>query len=84
MNLLLTDGTRLTATAWGDTLYVASDGAMGAGSRVIASEPFDEGPEWQEVPDRSVVEAGPEGINVVPIASVGDQAHGDAAGVSRT
>jgi glutamine amidotransferase len=67
MNMLLTDGIRMTATTWGDSLFVAPDGAMGAGSRIIASEPFDDDPGWQQVPDRSVVEAGPEGFHVVPM-----------------
>lgn len=74
MNMMVTDGTRLTATTWGDTLYVVSDGAMGPGSRVVASEPFDDGLEWREVPDRSVVEAGPEGIRIVPMTAMDEPA----------
>jgi glutamine amidotransferase len=67
MNLVLTDGRRIAATTWGDSLFVCEGGSLGAGARVVASEPFDDDPAWRTVPDRSVVEAGPEGIRVVPI-----------------
>jgi glutamine amidotransferase len=61
MNLFLTDGERLAATTWGDTLWVRSseDGVL------VASEPDDEADgtggtgdaagAWQEQPDRSVL-----------------------------
>jgi gamma-glutamyl hercynylcysteine S-oxide hydrolase len=74
MNLVLIDGHRITGTAWGDSLYVCEGGALGAGARVVASEPFDDDPAWRPVPDRSVVEAGPEGIRIVPIEAVNDEA----------
>jgi glutamine amidotransferase len=70
MNLVVTDGRRIAATAWGDSLHVCEDGPAGAGARVVASEPFDDHPAWRSVPDRSVVEAGPEGVHVVPIETV--------------
>jgi glutamine amidotransferase len=52
LNLLATDGTRLLATAWGDTLSVlrTDDGVL------VASEPTDDDPRWTDVPDRSLVE----------------------------
>jgi len=52
LNLLATDGTRLLATTWGDTLSVlrADDGVL------VASEPTDDDPRWTDVPDRSLVE----------------------------
>lgn len=52
-NLLASDGTSLAATACGDSLFVHSrDDAI-----VIASEPYDDDPGWQRVPDRSLVTA---------------------------
>ncbi|HEU5008200.1 MAG TPA: ergothioneine biosynthesis protein EgtC [Jatrophihabitantaceae bacterium] len=52
LNLLATDGARLLATAWGDTLSVlrTDDGVL------VASEPTDDDPRWTDVPDRSLVE----------------------------
>lgn len=62
-NLLAADGTSLAATAWGDTLFVRTLGA----DTVIASEPYDDGPGWEEVPDRSLVTAGPRGADISPL-----------------
>ncbi|UYQ65952.1 ergothioneine biosynthesis protein EgtC [Streptomyces peucetius] len=54
LNLLLTDGTAVAATAWGDTLWYLT----GPGRRtVVASEPYDDDPRWQEVPDRTLLTA---------------------------
>jgi gamma-glutamyl hercynylcysteine S-oxide hydrolase len=53
LNLLLTDGSTIWATAWGDTLWTRS----WAGGVVVASEPFDDDPEWVAVPDRTLVVA---------------------------
>lgn len=52
LNILAADGARLLATTWGDTLSVleCDDGV------VLASEPFDDDPAWQDVPDRHLVE----------------------------
>ncbi len=64
LNLVLSDGHRITATACGDSLAVRRTG----GSSVVASEPFDEDPGWEDVPDGSVVEAGGEaGVRVVSL-----------------
>jgi gamma-glutamyl hercynylcysteine S-oxide hydrolase len=51
LNILAANGTELRATTWGDTLSVLrrDDGV------VLASEPYDDNPEWQEIPDRHVV-----------------------------
>ena len=55
LNLLLTHGAQIWATAWGDTLSIlCRDGAV-----VVASEPFDDDPGWTAVPDRSLVVASP-------------------------
>ena len=52
LNLLLTDGSRIIATRWGDTLSVlqTDDGV------VVASEPYDDDPRWADIPDRHLVE----------------------------
>jgi glutamine amidotransferase len=52
LNLLLTDGTRVLATTWGDTLSTlrTDDGVL------VASEPFDDNPNWTDVPDRCLVD----------------------------
>jgi glutamine amidotransferase len=54
LNLLLTNGEAIAATAWGDTLWYLSE----PGRRtVVASEPYDDDPHWQEVPDRTLLTA---------------------------
>ncbi|MCW2900036.1 MAG: glutamine amidotransferase, class-II [Streptosporangiaceae bacterium] len=59
-NLLAADGSALAATTWGDSLFVRA----GAGGTVIASEPFDDHPAWQRVPDRSLVVADAAGVRI--------------------
>src|SRR5262249_2736418 len=63
VNLLLTAGRRLAATAAGDSLCYRhrADGV------IVASEPSDDDPDWQKVPDNSVVEASRAGVTVRPI-----------------
>ncbi len=60
LNLLATDGTRLLATTWGDTLsvLVTDEGT------VLASEPFDDDPRWTDVPDRHLVTVTPDGTTL--------------------
>ena len=53
LNLLATDGERLVATVWGDTLSARVRG----GAVVLASEPDDDGPGWEDLPDRVLVTA---------------------------
>ncbi|MFI1252715.1 ergothioneine biosynthesis protein EgtC [Streptomyces netropsis] len=54
LNFLLTDGTAIAATAWGDTLWhlTGPDGRT-----AVASEPYDDDPRWVEVPDRTLLTA---------------------------
>jgi glutamine amidotransferase len=54
LNMALTDGHTIVATACGDSLYMHED----APGVAVASEPYDDRPGWREVPDGSVVEAG--------------------------
>jgi gamma-glutamyl hercynylcysteine S-oxide hydrolase len=63
VNLLLHDGTRIVATAAGETLsFRARDGGV-----VVASEPHDDEEGWVDVPDGSVVDATADGISVSPL-----------------
>ena len=52
LNVIAGSESRLLATTWGDTLSVLrrDDGV------VVASEPYDDDPAWEEVPDRHLVE----------------------------
>ena len=47
LNLLLTDGRRIIATRWNDTLSILHT----RGGFVVASEPYDDDPGWADVPD---------------------------------
>jgi gamma-glutamyl hercynylcysteine S-oxide hydrolase len=52
LNLLLTDGQRVLATRWNDTLSVlATDDGV-----VVASEPYDDDPRWADLPEHHLVE----------------------------
>ena len=53
LNLVLSDGRRVAATACGDSLFVRTE----AGATLVASEPFDEDPGWRQVPDATVIES---------------------------
>jgi glutamine amidotransferase len=53
LNLMLTDGTTVVATACGDTLFTRRDDD----AVIVASEPFDDAPAWHPVPDDSLVVA---------------------------
>ena len=66
-NFLLTDGTTIAATAAGDTLcYRCAPGQV-----VVASEPFDDEPGWQTVPDRTVLTARPGVVDTEPLKPPG-------------
>ena len=65
MNLVLTDGRRILATTWGDTLsyLVEEDGYL------VASEPYDDDPRWVDVPDRHLLELTRTGISLTTLES---------------
>jgi glutamine amidotransferase len=64
LNLLVTDGDRIAATAWGDSLWYLAD----RGHRtVVASEPYDDDPRWREVPDRTLVVATRTDVSLTPL-----------------
>ncbi|WP_211876920.1 ergothioneine biosynthesis protein EgtC [Pseudarthrobacter albicanus] len=66
LNFLLTDGTGIAATAAGDTLFWRT----GPGSVVVASEPFDDGPGWHEVPDGCLLTATAGHVDIRPIPNL--------------
>lgn len=53
LNIVAANGSRLLATAWGDTLAMLH----GADGVVLASEPYDDDPRWVDIPDRHLVDA---------------------------
>jgi glutamine amidotransferase len=66
LNLLLTDGETVYATAWDHALSVRRHG----GATLVASEPFDDDPRWTPVPDASVVVATVEAVAVRELADL--------------
>lgn len=63
LNLLLTDGTTLVGSTWTHALWVR----RGDGAVVVTSEPHDDLPGWQEVPDGNVVVATPSTVDLIEI-----------------
>jgi glutamine amidotransferase len=63
LNVLAANGSRLVATAWGDSLSVLRrpDGV------VLASEPYDNDSDWEDVPDRHLVEVTSAGVRMTPL-----------------
>ncbi|MFG1704298.1 ergothioneine biosynthesis protein EgtC [Nonomuraea sp. M3C6] len=63
LNLLACDGTSIAATVWGDTLFHhrLHDGVL------VASEPLDDLPGWQAVPERSLLTVTPDDVHVQPL-----------------
>ncbi len=63
LNILAANGSRLLATAWGDTLFILrrADGV------VLASEPYDNDADWEDVPDRYLVEVTANGVTLTPL-----------------
>jgi glutamine amidotransferase len=67
LNILAANGSRLLATTWGDTLSVLRRGD----GVVLASEPYDDAPDWEDVPDRHLVEVSAEGVTLTALAAPG-------------
>ncbi|MEZ0363673.1 ergothioneine biosynthesis protein EgtC [Mycobacterium sp. pUA109] len=63
LNILAGNGSRLLATTWGDTLSLLHrpDGV------VVASEPYDDDPAWQDVPDRHLVTVTEDRVTLTPL-----------------
>src|SRR5271166_3808561 len=63
LNMLAANGSRLLATTWGDTLSILRrDGGV-----VLASEPYDDQPGWEDVADRHLVEATADGVTLTAL-----------------
>ena len=63
LNLLLTDGTSIVASAAGHALSVRHD-ARGV---LVSSEPLDDDPAWRAVPDRTLLVADTAGLTLTPL-----------------
>ncbi|MGZ6790997.1 MAG: ergothioneine biosynthesis protein EgtC [Mycobacteriaceae bacterium] len=63
LNLLLSDGQQLIATAWGHSLSYL----VGPEHVVLASEPYDDDSAWQSVPEHSLVTARPGEVTVTAL-----------------
>ncbi len=63
LNIVAANGSRMLATTWGDTLSVLrrDDGI------VLASEPYDDDPDWADVPDCHLVEVDRNGMTMTPL-----------------
>jgi glutamine amidotransferase len=63
LNIMAANGSRMLATAWGDTLFILrrDDGV------VLASEPYDNDAEWEDVPDRHLVEVTPDHVTLTAL-----------------
>ncbi len=63
LNILAASGSRLLATTWGDTLSILrrDDGV------VLASEPYDDQPGWEDVPDRHLIEVTAERVTMTAL-----------------
>jgi gamma-glutamyl hercynylcysteine S-oxide hydrolase len=66
LNILAANGSRLLATAWGDTLSILRRGD----GVVLASEPYDNDSDWEDVPDRHLVEVTAKGVTLTSLASL--------------
>jgi gamma-glutamyl hercynylcysteine S-oxide hydrolase len=66
LNIMAANGSRLLATTWGDTLSILrrDDGV------VLASEPYDDQPGWEDVPDRQLVEVTAEHVTFTALNSM--------------
>jgi gamma-glutamyl hercynylcysteine S-oxide hydrolase len=65
LNVLATDGRRVLATRWGNSLSVlqTADGV------VVASEPFDDDPRWADVPEHHLVDVDAGGVSLTDLES---------------
>lgn len=63
LNILAANGSRLVATTWGDTLSVLHRGD----GVVLASEPYDDHPDWQDIPDRHLVDVNGGQVTLTPL-----------------
>lgn len=66
LNLLLTDGRTIVGTTWTHSLWVAAtpDGV------VVASEPHDQSPAWQEISDQHLIVATKSTLDITEIGAL--------------
>jgi glutamine amidotransferase len=65
-NFMLFDGRTIRATVYENSLFVRDRRDRGEGV-VVASEPFDDDPDWEQVDDLSLVTAGLDGVAIEPL-----------------
>jgi glutamine amidotransferase len=65
-NVMLLDGQTLWATVYGNTLFVR-DRSADAGGVIVASEPFDDHQDWEQVDDNTLVVADAHGVQITPL-----------------
>ncbi|OBJ62756.1 ergothioneine biosynthesis protein EgtC [Mycobacterium sp. 1423905.2] len=67
LNILAGNGSRLLATTWGDTLSILHrpDGV------VMASEPYDDDPGWEDVPDHRLVAVDGDQVSMTALTGKG-------------
>lgn len=63
LNMLAVDGRGIAGTTYGERLFVLEKDAGIA----VASEPYDDDPDWVEVPEGVLVEAGEHGLTLTPL-----------------
>jgi glutamine amidotransferase len=68
LNLLLTDGHGVVASACGNSLFTLVDEGLAAGGVLVASEPLDDHRGWVEVPDRAIVEGAIGGLRTTSLS----------------
>lgn len=63
LNIIAANGSRLLGTSWGDTLSILRrDHGV-----VLASEPYDDDPRWEEVPDRHLVDVSGSSVELIAL-----------------
>jgi glutamine amidotransferase len=72
LNLLLSDGHSITATASGNSLFTLRGVGLAEGGVLVASEPLDDHDGWTRVPEGSVVLASANRLDVAPLSTFGD------------
>jgi glutamine amidotransferase len=67
INLLLADGSEITATTAGNSLVTLTGTGLAMGGVLVASEPLDDDPAWEDGPEGSVVRATTSGPTIEPL-----------------
>ncbi|GAB2644227.1 class II glutamine amidotransferase [Nocardia goodfellowii] len=70
LNFLLGDGAQL----WATTVHHALSALVTDDCAILSSEPYDDDPRWQPIPDRCLVTARPGHLSVEPLSQAGRQA----------